>query len=148
VSAATTDLARRLNGATVHMVRALRRANQRSALADEHRAALGIVVHGGPIRIGDLARTEGVGAPAMNKTVAALERARLVRKARDPRDARAVLIQATAAGTRLVRHGIDARVHRITRALDALPTAERKEVARAIDAIEDVVRALEREERP
>ncbi len=96
MTASTDELARRLNSATVHLGRALRRVPRR--LATEHASALGLVVFAGPLRIGDLAKRERVGAPAMTKTVGVLERAGLVRRVPDKQDARAVVIRATAKG--------------------------------------------------
>src|SRR5262245_55033596 len=94
------DLAMRLNSATVHMGRALRGSG--TGLPVEHQSVLTAVVFGGPMAIGDLARREGVGAPAMTKTVGILERELLVERTSDPRDGRVVLIVATGAGKRMV----------------------------------------------
>src|SRR5690348_18394408 len=99
------DLATRLNSATVHMGRALRRTGPGEDLAAEHRSALGVVFFAGPIRMSALAATERVGAPAMTRTVAILERAGLVRRATDRADERAVLVSTTATGARMVREG-------------------------------------------
>src|SRR5438067_2032276 len=48
------DLATRLNSATVHMNRALRRPGAGEDLAAEHRSALGVVFFTGSIRMGAL----------------------------------------------------------------------------------------------
>ncbi|HEY6957784.1 MAG TPA: MarR family transcriptional regulator, partial [Candidatus Limnocylindria bacterium] len=79
-------------------MRALRQDAAEGGLAAEHRVALGALVFAGPMSIGDLARREQVGAPAMTKTVGILERKRLVTRTRDETDARVVRVQATAAG--------------------------------------------------
>jgi len=138
------DLATRLNSATVHLGRALRRPEQAEGLAAEHRSALGVVVFAGPIRIGALAAAERVGPPAMTRTVGILERAGLVRREADERDERAVLIAATARGTRMVREGRDERVRRIAIGLKRLPAPARARLAAAVGDLESLIDALER----
>ena len=135
-------IAWRLNSATVHLSRALRR-DTRSPLAAEHRSALGVVSFLGPIRMGTLAKVEGVGAPAMTKTVAALERHGLVRRVGDRGDRRAVLISATARGAAMVREGRDERVRRIDVGLQALSRSQRGRIRDALTALEALVRTLE-----
>ena len=91
------DVPRRLNAVVMHLWRALRERTP-ELLGREHQSALTTVVVGGALRIGDLARREAVTPPAMTKTVAALERRGLARRARDPQDGRAVHVIATLAG--------------------------------------------------
>ena len=139
------DLATRLNSATVHVVRALRRPVVGEELAAEHRSALGVVVFAGPIRMGALATAERVGAPAMTRTVGILERAGLVRRDTDRVDERAVLISATATGARMVREGRDERVRRVASALRRMSRESRTRLAAAADDLELLVSELERE---
>ena len=138
------DLANRLNSATVHIGRALRKPSGGEGLAAEHRSAMSVVFFAGPIRMSALAAVEGVGAPAMTRTVAILERAGLVRRRTDPADERAVLVEASAAGARLVREGRDARVRAIASALRRMPAASRARLAAAADDLELLVSELER----
>src|SRR5439155_5963564 len=126
------DLAIRLNSATVHIGRALRRPRAGKDLAAEQRSALGVVFFAGPIRMGALAAAERVGAPAMTRTVGILERATLVRRRVDPADERAVLIEPTSTGARMVREGRDDRVRRIAAALRSMPAASRARLAAAM----------------
>ena len=140
-------LATRLNSATVHIGRALRKDSQPAVLAAEHRSALSVVVFAGQIRMGALATAERVGAPAMTKTVALLEREGMVRRTSDPDDDRAVVIRATRRGVRAVREGRDERVRRIERALAQLGPDARRRVAAAIGDLEAVVEVLEQENR-
>ena len=139
----SNELARRLNSATVHLMRAVR-GGVASGLAAEHQTALVAVVYGGPISIGDLARREGVGAPAMTKAVGVLERSRLVRRTRDRADGRVIRVAATAAGKRFVLRGRSRREQRIARALEDLQASDRELLARSIGALERLVADLER----
>ena len=143
VTRSVDDLANRLNSATVHLMRALRQDPAPSGLAAEHRSALGVIVFGGSISIGALARAEGVGAPAMTKTVDILERAGLVTRERDPADARVVKVRATRRAKQLVLRGRDQRVVRIGRALAAIGPTETARLAAAIGTLERLVSDLE-----
>jgi DNA-binding MarR family transcriptional regulator len=140
-------VATRLNSATVHIGRALRKDLGPSPLAAEHRSALGVVYFAGPIRMGALAAAERVGPPAMTKTVAILEREGLVRREPDRADERAVLIRATRKGATVVSAGRDERVRRIDRALARLPPIARRRVAAAVGDLEELIDVLERENR-
>jgi DNA-binding MarR family transcriptional regulator len=143
VTRSVDDLARRLNSATVHLMRALRQDPAPSGLAAEHRSALGVVVFGGPISIGALARAEGVGAPAMTKTVGILERAGHVTRERDAADARVVNVRPTRKAKELVLRGRDQRVVRIGKALAAIGPGETARLAAAIGTLERLVNDLE-----
>lgn len=137
------DLARRLNSVTVHVMRALRQETDASGLAAEHRTALGAVVYDGPIRIGALARREGVSAPAMTKTVALLETKGLVVRRRDADDARVVHVRATRAGKDAIVRGRDERVARIARALARIERGDLQRIEGAIVGLERLVSELE-----
>ena len=139
------DLATRLNSATVHIGRALRRHVAGEPIATEQRSALSVVFFAGPIRMSALAAIERVGAPAMTRTVGILERGGLVRRRIDPADERAVLVEPTATGARMVREGRDDRVRRIAAALRRMPPASRARLAAAAGDLELLVETLERE---
>ncbi|HKW78662.1 MAG TPA: MarR family transcriptional regulator [Candidatus Limnocylindria bacterium] len=141
------NLATRLNSATVHIGRALRKEAVPSPVAAEHRSALGVVYFAGPIRMGALAAAERVGAPAMTKTVAILEREGLVRREVDRSDERAVLIRATRKGAARVREGRDERVRRIDRALRRMTPGARARMAAAVGDLERLIDVLELENR-
>jgi DNA-binding MarR family transcriptional regulator len=143
VTRSVDDLARRLNSATVHLMRALRQDRPSAGIAAEHSSALGAVVFGGPISIGALARSERVGAPAMTKTVGILEAAGLVTRERDPADARIVRVKATRKARALVLRGREQRVVRIGKALEAFSPAETTRLNAAIGTFERLVRELE-----
>ena len=110
----------------------------------EHRSALGVVFYLGPIRMGALAAAEHVGASAMTRTVAILERDGLVRRQTDPADVRAVLVTATRKGARLVKQGRDERVRRIDRGLARLSPGARRRIASMVGDLERLLDVLER----
>jgi DNA-binding MarR family transcriptional regulator len=136
-------VATRLNSAAVHLNRALRRGSVGADLAAEHRSALSVVFFVGPIRMGALAATERLGAPAMTRTVEILERQGLVRRERDPSDERAVLISATPKGGGMVRRGRDERVRQVQAGLRRLTPEARGRLAGALGDLEDLIKAIE-----
>jgi DNA-binding MarR family transcriptional regulator len=93
--------------------------------------------------IGELARSERVGAPAMTKTVGVLETEGLARRVRDAEDGRVVRVEATADGRAFVLRGRDQRVARIGQALSALDRTDTTRLEAAIGALERLVADLE-----
>src|SRR4051795_7222236 len=93
------DLADRLHSAAIHLLRRLRREDDASGLPAPQLSALSVVVFGGPVTLGDLARAEQVRPPTITKIVGALEAAGLVEREPDVDDKRIVRVRATAAGT-------------------------------------------------
>src|SRR3954471_4125003 len=84
------DVADRLHSAAIHLLRRLRREDDASGLPAPQLSALSVIVFGGPITLGDLARAEQVRPPTITKVVAALEEAGLVARDIDANDRRIV----------------------------------------------------------
>ena len=138
-----TRRAERLNSASVHINRALKKGAIGDDIAAELRSALAVVHFAGPLRMGTLAAKEHVSAPAVTRTVEILERRGLVRRRRDPDDERASLILTTAKGSALVERGRDERVRRIDAALRRLTPAARRRIAGSLGDLEDLIRMIE-----
>jgi DNA-binding MarR family transcriptional regulator len=94
------------------------------------------------MRLTDLARAEQVKPPTMTKIVAGLERSGFVRRRIDPNDARAVSLEATAKGSKLLRAGRDRRVRRLAAALRQTTPEERHVLASAAAILERVSAAI------
>jgi len=77
----------------------------------------------GPLRLNELAAREGVAAPTMSRGVDILEHAQLVRKRRDPDDARSSFIDLTERGRALLTKAIDQRTTLLAQRLAALEPA-------------------------
>jgi DNA-binding MarR family transcriptional regulator len=69
-----------------------------------------------------------------------LEADGLVERAADAEDRRVVRVRATPRGAKLLQEGRQRRVASLAAALRELPSAERSAIARAIPAMEKVVR--------
>jgi DNA-binding MarR family transcriptional regulator len=126
------------HSAVIHLLRGVRKEDERNGIGPARLSALSVLVFAGPMRLTKLALIEQVKPPTMTKVVAGLEAAGLVRRRDDPEDARAVSLEATPRGTKLRQAGRRRRVDRIAAALDTLTADELEVVARAAAIVERV----------
>jgi DNA-binding MarR family transcriptional regulator len=133
----TDDVAGRLYFALAKLIRMLRREVP-VALSLGSITALGTVVNEGPIRVGDLAATEGVRAPTMTRIVDGLVADGLAERVPDPGDRRACLVRATAAGVEVLTGARTARARVLATSLARLAPEQRNALAAALPAIESL----------
>ena len=134
-------VADRLHSAALHLLRRLRAEDDALGISPPRLSALSVVVYAGPIGIGALATAEGVAAPTMTRLIDGLERDGYVRRTPDPRDARGVLVEATATGRRVLTRGRRQRVQTLAAGLSTLSSDELREITRGAELIERVSRA-------
>ena len=127
-----------LHSAAIHLLRGVRKEDERTGVGPARLSALSVLVFAGPLRLTELARIEQVKPPTMTKVIAGLEAAGLVRRRNDVEDARAVRLEATARGTRLLQEGRRRRVERLASALQTLAFDELDVLARAAAIVERV----------
>jgi DNA-binding MarR family transcriptional regulator len=132
-------IADRLHSAAIHLLRRLRRQDDAMGLTPARASALSIMVFGGPVTIGALARAEQVSAPTVTRLILAMEREGLVRREDDAHDGRVVWLHPTAKGTRLLYEGRRRRVAALAKELAALNASERHTLAAAADIIEGML---------
>ena len=130
----------RLHSAALHLLRRLRTEDDALGVSPPRLSALSVVVLAGPIGIGALATAEGVAAPTMTRLIDGLERDGLVRRRPDPTDARGVLVEATAAGKRILTKGRQQRVRTLAEGLADLTSGELADIGRGAELIERVTR--------
>jgi DNA-binding MarR family transcriptional regulator len=130
------DEATRLYVSLGRVTRALRRASSGSPVGHGALSALATLVADGPMRLGELAIVEGVSPPSMTRIVATLESQGHLRRAPDPADGRAFLVEATASGRRLVVTGREARITSLSKRLATLPVDDRQRLLDALPALE------------
>ncbi|HEU4629887.1 MAG TPA: MarR family transcriptional regulator [Gemmatimonadaceae bacterium] len=135
-------IADRLHSAAIHLLRGLRRQDDRVGLTAPRLSALSVIVHAGSPTLGELAAAEQVRPPTMTRLVAALEADGLVTRHADPHDARIVRVRATAKGRRLLDSGRAQRVAELARAIHALDDADRELLARAATLVERLATGL------
>ena len=133
-----TAIADALHSAAIHLLRGVRKEDARTGVGPARLSALSVLVFGGPMRLTELALIEQVKPPTMTKVIAGLEVAGLVGRQGDPDDARAVRLEATARGTKLLQQGRRRRIKRLAAALQTLTIDEVEVLARAAAIIERV----------
>ncbi|MGH7520532.1 MAG: MarR family winged helix-turn-helix transcriptional regulator [Gemmatimonadales bacterium] len=129
-------IADRLHSAAIHLLRRLRVEDKAIGLSGPRASALSVIVFRGPIAMGALADAEQVRPPTITRLVAGLERAELVRRFADRRDGRVQLVEATAAGRRLLEKGRARRVERLTSGIAGLTVEEQELLGRAAALME------------
>ena len=129
-------IADRLHSAAIHLLRRLRVEDKAIGLTGPRASALSVIVFRGPIAMGALADAEQVRAPTMTRLVTSLEKAGLVRRVSDRDDGRVQLVEATAAGRRLLNKGRARRVERLMGGIAHLGDEEQRVLARAAELME------------
>lgn len=132
----TEELADRLHSTAIHLLRQVRIQDAASGLAPARLSALSVLVFGGAMSLNELARAEQVRPPTMSRIVDALESANLIRRTVNPRDRRAVVLEATEKGTAILWQGRKRRVKFLAKHLSRLSEQERNKINDAIKAIQ------------
>jgi DNA-binding MarR family transcriptional regulator len=123
-------LADQLHSAAINLLRHLRKEDDASGLSAPRLSALSVVVFGGPVTLGQLARAEQVKPPTMTRIVTGLENDGLVRRKGDDRDRRLIRIHATPKGQKVLLAGRARRVELLAGAVERLGAAELAELGR------------------
>jgi DNA-binding MarR family transcriptional regulator len=100
---------------------------------------LGRIASGGPGRLSTLAADMCVDLSTVSRQVAALEAAGLVRRAPDPADRRASLIEATETGAEVFARNRDKWIAALRHLLSDWTPAERREFARLFARLNDAM---------
>jgi DNA-binding MarR family transcriptional regulator len=95
----------------------------------------------GPQRISTLAHAESVAQPSMTQLLQRLERDAYVTRHPDPVDARATLIEITAAGRHALEARAGVRAEALAARLEALSARERTAIAKALPALDTLLAA-------
>ncbi|MEP7067010.1 MAG: MarR family transcriptional regulator [Gemmatimonadota bacterium] len=141
----TVDLADRIHSAAIHLLRRLRREDAAAGLPAPQLSALSVIVFGGPLTLGELARAEQVRPPTISKLIVELEAQGLVEREVDASDRRVVRVRATARGTKVLHDGRQRRVSALVASLGALSAHDRALLARAVPVLEKVARTAAEE---
>jgi len=136
---AEVSSAARLRLALTRVLRALRRHGD-SSLTPSQVSALSTLEEFGAMRISAIAHYESLGAPAATRVVASLEELDLVRRANDPDDKRASLIDLTELGRRTLGELWRERTLDINTMLERLSPKERATIEAALPALEKIAR--------
>ena len=135
-------LADQLHSAAIHLLRQLRKEDDASGVSAPRLSALSVVVFGGPVTLGELARAEQVKPPTMTRIVTGLEKDGLVRRKGDQRDRRLTRIEATPKGRKILFAGRARRVEKLAIAVRRLEKKEVAELRRGVQLLRDVVASM------
>lgn len=120
-----------LHTAAVRLLRLVRAGDTAGGLTPPRASALSVLVFGGAMTLGDLARTEQVKPPTITRLIKEMARDGLVRLRDDASDRRVRRVEATARGRRLMLEARDRRVAHLADLMAALPSSDRVLLARA-----------------
>lgn len=135
-------LADQLHSSAIHLLRQLRKEDDVSGLSAPRLSALSVVVFGGPLTLGQLAKAEQVKPPTMTRIVTGLEKEGFVQRVNDARDRRLTRIQATAKGRRVLALGRARRVERLAAAVTRLDGSELAQLARGVQLLGEIVASM------
>lgn len=133
-------MADRLHSNAIHLLRLVRHQDAATGIGPAQLSALSVLVFAGPRSLNELAGAEQVKAPTMSRIVDALQAGGLAHRLANPRDRRAVVIQATAKGRKLLHEGRRRRVEFLAEQLQKLSARELEQIEVAIRKIERVLR--------
>ncbi len=142
ISDASEMVADELHSAAIHLLRKLRRQDAASGLNAPRLSALSVIVFAGPVTLGDLAAAEQVKPPTMSRIVDALVEQRLATRRKNLQDARSTLIEATAAGKKLLIQGRERRIRALAGQICALSPEDRARLERATKILKKVIAAI------
>ena len=138
--AQVADLASDLQRVLAKLVTVMRRGDTNSsARPDLTMAQISILLtllDSGPIRMTDLATRERVRTPTTTVAIRRLEKLGLVKRSRDPRDMRAVLVEVTPDGLVQYQDALHARRSHLAELLTRLTESERADLVRALKPLE------------
>jgi len=133
---ASADGVARLRAVVARLARQLRSTQAGAGLTPTQISVLFSVARRGPLRVSDLAEIEGLNPTMLSRVIGALTDDGLLRRAADPTDRRAALVDATPAGRRLREKIHRERSAALGARLEALSPAERDRLAAALPALE------------
>jgi DNA-binding MarR family transcriptional regulator len=108
-------------------------------------AVLAALREEGPMRVTDLATREAVAQPTMTVLVNRLEREGYVERTPDPADGRATLVAVTPVGLERLDQRARRRAECLGRRLEALDPDQRRALAEALPALDDLINPAPKE---
>jgi DNA-binding MarR family transcriptional regulator len=134
------EVADRLHSAAIHLLRHARQQDVLSREAPARLSALSVLVFGGPMTLGQLAKAEQVKPPTMSRIVGGLKRSGMARTEADAIDARRIRISVTAKGRRLLQEARQRRIRAVAAMFGSAGEEELATLREAAALIEDAVR--------
>lgn len=101
-----------------------------------------MVARVGPVRLSELAESEGINPTMLSRIIAGMVQDGLLRRSSDAGDRRAAWVEITAAGRKLAERMRRERTRAVDDALETLTEAERWHIERALPALEALAETL------
>jgi DNA-binding MarR family transcriptional regulator len=134
------EAADRIHSAAIHLLRRVHAVDAEAmGISPARASALSVLVFGGPRSLTELAAAERVTSATMSKLVTAMEADRLVRRYPDVNDARAIRIETTAKGKRILERGRARRLDLLERLLADASEADIAAVHTAASVVERAI---------
>src|SRR5579864_598468 len=134
------EAADRLHSVAIHLLRWLRNRDRETGIGPAQLSALSVLVFGGPRSLAELAQAEDVKPPTMSRIVKGLVNAKLAISVTDDRDRRAIYIQATDKGVRVMHTARSRRIETLARAVRGLSKKEIADLRKAAELMESLQR--------
>jgi DNA-binding MarR family transcriptional regulator len=129
-----------MHSAAIHLLRRVREVDEKAMRISPARAsALSVLVFGGARSLTELATAERVTTATMSKLVTAMEAEGLARRYPDVNDARAIRIEATAKGRRILERGRERRLELFEQLLADASHADIAAVQRGASVVERAI---------
>ena len=135
-------LADQLHSSAIGLLRHLRREDDATGITSPRLSALSVVVFGGPLTLGQLAKAEQVKPPTMTRIVTGLEEDGFVTRRDDASDGRLTQIHATSRGRKILAAGRARRVKTLAAAVKALDRKNQLELEAGIRVIQSLNSAM------
>jgi DNA-binding MarR family transcriptional regulator len=136
------ELVDRLRTVISRASRQLRLTHSDESLSPSQHEVLAAIVRRGPLRLSELAASEGLNPTMLSRIVAKLEDAELARRTPDDVDGRVVHLAATDKGRSLYKTIRAQRTDALKFALARLSPSERYALASAMPVLESLVETL------
>lgn len=137
------ELAADLAMTMARLLRRLKSADAGAQLSPPCASALAVVVVGGKVRPGDVARIEGVTPASITPVLKELTALGLIVRSVDPADKRAAWLTSTPKGTRWFEEGHARAVRPLTRAIAELQPSARKTLQSALVHLRAIERMIQ-----
>ena len=129
-----------MHSAAIHLLRRVREVDEKAmGISPARASALSVLVFGGARSLTELAAAERVTTATMSKLVTAMEAEGMARRYPDVNDARAIRIEATAKGRRILERGRERRLELFEQLLADASDADIAAVHRAASVVERAI---------
>jgi len=139
---AAAEVADRLRAAVARLSRSLLLTHADGNLSPSQREVLFTITRRGPLRLSELAASEGLNPTMVSRIVSHLENAQLVTRSPDGTDARVVHLESTNAGRALCQEMRNERTDALLFALEKLSARQRRELTDVLPTLEALVETL------